>query len=310
MSPCYRFAQYLRKLKQTHIRCSFEEIESILQRQLPLSARKYTAYWSNSNSHSLMKVVLDEGWRKKELDIKMEYVTFEKVSTKNDMHETLNSRDNNLRNDVEKTIPSGLSDEMPLAMKNLLNDAFFLFGRLLERRVHFEIFTTEDSVRYLFFHCLVRQFGLDPNEILLETPHPDDQRKQIDMIATLDPEIVCEFKFHRNTSADNSPRTMKAGMMFNDIFRLARYHRQKKNSVCLFVYVTDKEMKSHLENNFRSFFNLNQSDDIVINERYLENMSPTFRKQIDKISDCTVRSIFAKNHDLSIRIFQVFSTIS
>jgi hypothetical protein len=46
------------------------------------------------------------------------------------------------------------------------------FSKLLEKRFPKEIFTTEDSIRYTFFHCLVNYAKLQPSDIILEYPHP------------------------------------------------------------------------------------------------------------------------------------------
>jgi len=68
------------------------------------------------------------------------------------------------------------------------------------------------TLRYLFFHSLLRSLGVGPNDILLESPHPSDPKKEIDMIVVRSDqttELVFEFKFHRAIpSGRNSPRPM------------------------------------------------------------------------------------------------------
>lgn len=48
---------YLLGLEENEIELSFREIEAILQRPLPASARKYPAWWSNDPSHSLGRLL-------------------------------------------------------------------------------------------------------------------------------------------------------------------------------------------------------------------------------------------------------------
>ena len=91
-----------------------------------------------------------------------------------------------------------------------LDEAFRSFAILLKERIYSGIYTTEDSVRYLFFHSVTRTFGISPNEILLESSHPADGKKEVDMVllsSETRPEFAFEFKFHRSTGS-TIPRTI------------------------------------------------------------------------------------------------------
>jgi hypothetical protein len=58
---------------------SFAEIEGVLTFRLPVSARKYQAWWSNARQgHSHAAAWLDAGWRTADLDLVGETVCFVK----------------------------------------------------------------------------------------------------------------------------------------------------------------------------------------------------------------------------------------
>ena len=65
----------LERTDDTFVIC-FSEVESICYCSLPDSAYKYNAWWSNSHTHPLMKVVLDVGWTSSELDLQNKMIRF------------------------------------------------------------------------------------------------------------------------------------------------------------------------------------------------------------------------------------------
>lgn len=194
-----------------------------------------------------------------------------------------------------------------------LERAFGSFSELLKDRLLSGVFTTEDSVRYLFFHSVTENMRVLPNEILLESPHPRYSKKEIDMIiAPSDsrPECVFEFKFHRQIpSGKNVPRPQHAGDMFKDIFRLANYKVVMDDSRCFFVYATGSEMKSYLNNrrnNLTDFFNLSLGCMLDINEEYIKRHAETMIKRSGKVTDCRVRMCLLEDFDgFAARIFEV-----
>ena len=112
-----------------------------------------------------------------------------------------------------------------------LDEAFDIFANLLKERIYSNIFTTEDSVRYLFFHTMTHNFGISLNDILLESPHPGDKQQKVDTVISSSetrPELAFEFKFHRCTGSTMA-LPMHAGKLFNDVFRLAMYKRRCPN---------------------------------------------------------------------------------
>jgi len=69
-----QFEEYLSK-KNDSIKIEFAEIEKIVG-NLPKSAYEYKEWWSNHPSHPLMKVVLKNGWKQKNLDLFLKKIEF------------------------------------------------------------------------------------------------------------------------------------------------------------------------------------------------------------------------------------------
>ncbi len=69
-----QFEEFLNN-QNSSISLEFAEIEKIVGK-LPKSAYEYQEWWSNHPSHPLMKVILKNGWRKKNLDLFLKKVEF------------------------------------------------------------------------------------------------------------------------------------------------------------------------------------------------------------------------------------------
>ena len=68
-----------------------------------------------------------------------------------------------------------------------LKATFDKFGELLDERLLRHVYTTEDSIRYTFFHCLTSHAGINPVDIILEQPHPAIDGAKVDLyIPSLD----------------------------------------------------------------------------------------------------------------------------
>ena len=135
-------------------------------------------------------------------------------------------------------------------VKMLLEKPIKRFSFLLRSRLDKDIFTTEDSVRYTFFAALLESGELQPENMILEFPHPHIARAQIDTwIPSHNKEtLAIEFKYDRQIpSKKNMPRTQKAGAIFNDLRRLTML-AARGDTRCLIVYLTDKEMAVYLSN--------------------------------------------------------------
>lgn len=76
-----RFTNHLNSLKDDDsISFTFEKIEKILGKSMPISAYKYLAWWSNSPTHPLMKDVLNAGWMSEKPNLHKRTVSFYKSS--------------------------------------------------------------------------------------------------------------------------------------------------------------------------------------------------------------------------------------
>ena len=75
------FGDFLQKQNIKSIKIKFSEIEDICKGRLPHSAYLYHAWWSNSDSHPLMKVVLSKSWFSSDLDLKNQTVRLNKGRT-------------------------------------------------------------------------------------------------------------------------------------------------------------------------------------------------------------------------------------
>ena len=58
---------------------TFQDVEGVLGRSLPNSARKHQAWWSNTKTHSHAEAWLGAGWRTRDVDVAAETVTFARI---------------------------------------------------------------------------------------------------------------------------------------------------------------------------------------------------------------------------------------
>lgn len=69
-------ADYLARKNENRIVLSFDEIETILAFELCYSAKNYTAYWHESETHILPKICLMYGYEVESVDLDSKLVTF------------------------------------------------------------------------------------------------------------------------------------------------------------------------------------------------------------------------------------------
>lgn len=149
-----------------------------------------------------------------------------------------------------------------------LNQLFNDLSADLQRRT---VLMTEDTVRYYFYNCMLRQ-DKKINHYVLELPYqellanPTRYCAQIPSTTSLirnskgsleqeldiyyeDPSIdsMCiELKFHRNAPHSSYAHTSAAGDLFNDLQRLQQIKPVKTICKRLLVYVTDDVMGNYL----------------------------------------------------------------
>ena len=108
-----KFEEFL-NTQSSSINLKFSEIEKIIGK-LPKSAYDYKEWWSNHPSHPLMKVVLKNGWRQRNLDLflkKVDFFQLKKTSGKNNQKHTQKNPSvvtkfpNNTNNKTESNLPN------------------------------------------------------------------------------------------------------------------------------------------------------------------------------------------------------------
>ena len=67
---------FLARRNASMVRLSFEEIESIIGRELPASAKEHRAFWANDPKHSQAKAWLDAGMYAKDLNLDTQAISF------------------------------------------------------------------------------------------------------------------------------------------------------------------------------------------------------------------------------------------
>ncbi len=124
-----------------------------------------------------------------------------------------------------------------------MHEAAKEFSEILGKRFSKKIHTTEDSIRYIFFHSMMSKMKYGPNDIMLEYPHPAIRRARIDTFIHQNstyPATALEFKFHRAYHGKTmAPIPQHAESLFKDIFRLVRLQKIMPGTDCYLVYVTD-----------------------------------------------------------------------
>jgi transcriptional regulator with XRE-family HTH domain len=68
--------EHLERLEEVSIQLEFDEVEQILERDLPNSARRHRAWWANDPSHSHARSWLEAGWQVETADMQAGWVRF------------------------------------------------------------------------------------------------------------------------------------------------------------------------------------------------------------------------------------------
>ena len=113
-----KFEEFLKSQKDS-IKMEFSDIENIIGK-LPKSAFTYQEWWSNHPSHPLMKVVLKNGWKQRNLDLFLKRVEFLKNKT---FDENLSMQTQNKLKSTESKIKDNKIDSNSSFLK--INDLIF-----------------------------------------------------------------------------------------------------------------------------------------------------------------------------------------
>lgn len=198
------------------------------------------------------------------------------------------------------------------ALREALHGVFREFERLLQVRFDASVHTTEDVVRYTFFHALMTQTSLRPHDVLLESPHPQVPRAKIDTVIPSfeGKSIAMEFKYDREIpSGTNAPRPLKIGQVFKDIARLAKYSADGSVDRLL-VYCTSGEMANYLRNprnRHSDFFGLPLGKSLRVDQEYVSARQETFQKAIGGAPLADIVCIWTSHlpNDHELRVFEI-----
>jgi hypothetical protein len=80
MSRYEPLTRYLETCQVTETPLSFKEVERILKRNLPASARLHQPWWANTTTHSHADAWMRAGWKTSRVDLAGERVTFVKAT--------------------------------------------------------------------------------------------------------------------------------------------------------------------------------------------------------------------------------------
>ena len=76
MSRYEPLTRFLERREEEKVSLGFGEIEAIIGRPLPASAREHQAWWSNTETHSHADSWMRPGWRTQELNLAEERIAF------------------------------------------------------------------------------------------------------------------------------------------------------------------------------------------------------------------------------------------
>ena len=190
---------------------------------------------------------------------------------------------------------------------------------ILDERFSKGVPTTEDSVRYCFFHILVCSRKIcRPNEVVLEyrplvVPKTKTDTRLFKSIAEYEAEIVpktqidtvilrgkgdpdcaIEFKFHRDPKGD-SGKNQQAGGLFGDIFKQAEFKQACRKATCYVVYVTDMVMHKHFNRASdirKTWYGLERGKQLLLAEGdFAGEKKKSIRDGIKTFVPCSVKRI-------------------
>lgn len=191
------------------------------------------------------------------------------------------------------------------------------FCDLLRSRLEKDVFTTEDSIRYTFFAALLGVGGLRPEEIVLEYRHPAIARAEVDtwIPSSSGRSVAIEFKYDRPLpGGKNTPRTQRAGHVFNDIRRLAPL-ATNPSARCFIVYVATREMSAYFsnpENGLHAFFGLELKSELTIDDGFFSSKAASFVAAASgPFNICVVTRAAAQlPRDHVVRVYEVLAATS
>lgn len=190
-----------------------------------------------------------------------------------------------------------------------MDELFELYQTFLAARLQAHgSFTSfgEDSIRYDFYAAIMRLYGLEPHQIILEQPIPPSQFEQrvrevargrgrhedkpefdlrVDPVGLMNEGLIVEFGYFRTPEfASNQDKPGKHGKLLNELFRLAllKHFRLYNNHRCFFICVTDSEMINYGAHGVQGPQALSIQNNYVLDENFLNRLSDTSRNKIQE----------------------------
>lgn len=181
------------------------------------------------------------------------------------------------------------------------------FASLVDKRieVHGHKLSSEDTIRYDFFFALTEVERIQPWEVILEAPYPNDilnlerNSSEIDLMILPNDKrsqgLICEFKYDRKANSTIN-KTNRYGKLINDILRLSLLDHYKENHQCLFIYVTDSEMMKY-KNGFHYQQHINEI--LELKNEFIDNLPKSARDQINLIF---LNAFISQNFNISCKL--------
>ena len=193
--------------------------------------------------------------------------------------------------------------------------------RFLKESSSKDFSTSEDTVRYVFFHALMKVGKYRLEEIELEKPCKDPYfgKSKFDLFVKTKNSypLVIEFKYHKQHK--ESAFTSEVGALFWDFAKLVSELDGRKNKIAAyFVYVLRESMKAYLDNprrkRLRCFFNLKKGSSMRFGKRDIMNLKSIRTWLKDKGYDyvrkfhCKIKSVYLADRPLEecyLRIYKI-----
>ena len=115
MSYYEPLTRFLETRAEGELSLSFRDVEAILRRNLPASARKHQAWWANTTSHSHADSWLRPEWKTAKVDIAAERVVFERSGQRA-------SGPSDLGAGLRRPLASGPTEYLSAAARRLVED--------------------------------------------------------------------------------------------------------------------------------------------------------------------------------------------
>lgn len=201
------------------------------------------------------------------------------------------------------------------------------FAELLNLRLQCGAYTEERAVVFTLCYALI-QAGFKLEEMILEASYAHikagwtgygqmvkPERECLDLL--ISPvngrkyAVECKYDQH-DLAGGKSKSQQRMGRKFPDIFRLARLHPTKMETI--FVYVANPEIVHNFreqENMLGGFFDLKIGADLKIDDSTMPR-DEIFRKNAGDITPCVVTMLFSRSllNNRELRVYRVRATDS